>query len=402
MTIDIKATPVFEKNWLTTKKIVVNRGGTRSSKTYSICQILIIWLFTGEIRKGQFIMEGKATIVRKFKSTISSTVEEDILSILEDANLYGLVDHNKTKKAISYEGRKIAFLGADDSQKLRGYGGEILYCNEANELGFKNEFFQLLVRTTELVFIDLNPSDPYVWINEEIEQTRAKERGDVDVIVSTYKDNPFLSDEHIKEIEYIENVDSQLWDVYGLGQYGKVEGLIYPDFTIVDKMPENLSKRGYGLDFGFTVDPLAFLECGVQNRTDLYIDELVYETDLTNFELNSYFKEIGVSRTLPIYYDSAEPKSGKELRNMGWNMIGADKGPDSILFGIKTVKRFNLFVTARSVNVIKELRKYKNKQLKDGTYINRPIDMFNHGMDAKRYYAMMELGDHQSSLPRML
>lgn len=402
MKLKIEATAVFERSWNTTGRIVVHRGSTRSSKTWSVCQQLAIWLMTGQIRKGHHIPEGAATVVRKHQTTLRKTVEKDFIDVLVDMGVYGLVSHNKTNREVSFQNRQVNFIGADDQQKIRGYKSRILYCNEANELNYDAEFFQLFIRTTDLTILDLNPSDPYVWINERIEQERARQDGDVDVIVSTFLDNPYLSAAQVAEIKRLEAIDPQLWLVYGLGQYGKIEGLVYPNFTIVDSMPDALAKRGYGLDFGFGGDPAAMVDCGVQNKTDLYLDELIYSTDLTNPELSTEMEAAGAKRYVTIYADSAEPKSIKELQTMRWQIMGATKGADSIRYGIDTLRQYNLFVTARSVNLIRELRKYKWATDNSGRVLQKPIDSYNHLLDAARYYAIMNLSvAGRSRLPQM-
>ena len=142
----------------------------------------------------------------------------------------------------------VEFLGADDQQKIRGTKRRILYCNEANELDYNSEFFQLLVRTKDVVIIDFNPDDEDIWINTEIEQKRKLTKRDVLVTVSTYLDNPFLSPEEVDEIEHIKEVDPYLWQVYGLGEYGKRQGVIF-DFEIIDELPDVAKYLGEGLDF---------------------------------------------------------------------------------------------------------------------------------------------------------
>ena len=404
MRLSITATTVFERSWQTTGRIVVHRGSTRSSKTYSNCQQIAIWLMTGQIRANLRIDKGRATIVRKHQTTLSKTVEADFIAVLVDLGVYGMVTHNKTNKTFSFSGREVFLIGADDQQKIRGYKSNILYCNEANELNYDQEFFQLFIRTTDLVILDLNPSDPYIWVNEKIEQERAQQDKDVDVIVSTFKDNPYITDAQRKEIERLERVDPQLWQVYGLGQYGKIEGLVYPDFVIVDEMPKALSKRAYGLDFGFGADPVALLDCGVLNKTELYVDELIYNTGLTNPDLCDAMKGLKLQPLQYIWADAAEPKSIEEIRRAGYAIKAASKGADSVKYGINTVQRFKLHVTARSLNVIKELRKYKWATDNQGRPYSppKPIGDYNHALDALRYYAVMEHGSTRTALPSML
>lgn len=400
MNLKIEATPVFERSFNSTGRIVVHRGGTRSSKTYSVCQQLAIWLLTGQIRAGQMILSGRAAIVRKYQKTLSKTVEVDLQEVLSNMGVLRFVDVNKTNKTYKFGDREIMLMGADDQQKLRGFKCDILYCNEGNELAYDKEFFQLFIRTKSLVLIDLNPSDPYVWINEKIEQERLKTHNDVSVIVSTFKDNPYLPELQRREIENLEGSDSALWRVYGLGEYGKIEGLIYPSFTIVDAFPDAVAHKGIGLDFGFGADPAAAVLCGVVNKTDLYIDELLYAHNLTNDDLSNELKA-RTSVAIPIYADSAEPKSIEEIRRMGWKITGATKGADSVKHGISIVRQHRLFVTSRSVNVIRELRKYKIAQDSSGRDLSKPIDDFNHALDALRYYAVMNLSTARKALPKM-
>lgn len=394
----MKVTKVFRRNWLSTKKIVINRGGTRSGKTYSICQQLATWLMTGQYRKGQFLMVGTAAVVRKYKATLKATVIRDFEEILFSEGAYRSINHNKTDRTYSFDGRVVEFIGADDQQKLRGFKCDFLYCNEGNELTYKKEFFQLLIRTRLMVIIDFNPSDPYIWINEEIEQLRSNARGDVDVLVSTYSDNPFLESQQVEEIEYLEQTDKELWQVYGLGQYGKVTGLIFPEVTIIQDLPEQMLNFGYGQDFGFTNDVSATPRCGVKGK-NLYLDECLYETGMTNDDLSDFYQSIGIRRKLDkIWADAAEPKSIEEIKRKGWRIKGARKGKDSVKFGIDTLKRYHIHITARSVNFQKEQKKYKYKQLPNGDYSNKPIDLYNHLWDATRYWAIEEIGSH-SSLP---
>jgi phage terminase large subunit len=394
--MQIDVTNTYLRNWKTTKKIIVNRGGTRSSKTYSLCQMLMVWLMSGRIRENTIIEKGVASVVRKYSTTISKTVERDFYDVLSTHNVLGLIDYNKTNKTFKYMGRMVEFFGADDQQKIRGYKSNILFCNEVNELGFKTEFSQLLFRTTDLIFMDFNPSDPYVWVNEKIEQERAAIKGDVEIIVSTYKDNPYLNKEQVQEIEYLEQTDPELWKVYGLGEYGKVEGLIIKGIEIIDEMPEDIKKLGAGMDFGFSNDPTALYVCGIRenrqtNQTELYLDELIYNTGLTDSDIIAKFSELGINKNLSIYGDSAQPSTIEEIRRAGYNIRPVIKKQDSLKHGLQIMKRCRIFVTSRSVGFIREQKQYKYKMMPNGEYTNEPLDVYNHAMDAVRYYCLMNL-----------
>ena len=392
--MEIKSTKTFQLNWKSNKRIVINRGGTRSGKTYAICQQIMVWLLTGYIREKHYVPDGVCSIVRKYGTTISKTVMRDFIEVLQDNKVDGLIEYNKTSRQFKYKSRTVEFFGADDQQKIRGYKSNILFCNEGNELGFKTEFTQLLMRTIDLIIIDFNPSDPYVWINEEIEQKRSAEKKDVDVIVTTYLNNPFMSKPQIQEIEYLQYSDPELWKVYGLGEYGKVEGLVIPTLTVIDKMPDDLRKVGGGMDFGFSNDPTAFYLCGVKNNretkvTELYLDEQIYETGLTDSDLIKIMK--GTPKNLRIYADSAQPSTIEEIRRAGYNIAPVTKFKDSLKHGLQIMKRTRIFVTKRSIGMIREQKQYKYKMLANGQYDNTPIDAYNHAMDAVRYYCLMNL-----------
>lgn len=393
--MNLEVTPIFTKNRLSNKKIVINRGGTRSSKTYSIAQLSVLWLLTGECGKGNYIEKGVWSTVRKHSTTLDKTVIRDFEEILEQSGFYNDIKINQTKKTYQYEGRMVEFFGADDQQKLRGAKRNILYCNEANELEYKSEFFQLLMRTEDKIFLDFNPDDENIWINTELELKRKPEKGDVEVIVSTYKDNTFLSESLIKEIEYLQETDKEFWKIYGLGEYGNIKGLIYENVKTIDRIPEGNRFIGYGLDFGFSSDPSACV--GVYLKEDsIYLREVIYSTDLTNDEIYKELCRKGVGRFDEIICDSAEPKSIQELYNLGLNVKPAVKGKDSISNGINILKRYNIFVEDGSVNLMKEFRLYKWATDKNGNSLNRPIDKYNHAMDAIRYVALIHLSHNNS------
>lgn len=387
--MNLDTTPVFTRNYASEKKIKVNRGGTRSSKTRSIAQIAVLWLFTGKISRTRWIKKGVWSTVRKYSTTLDATVIRDFEEELEKQGLYMVVRHNKTKRTYTFGDRMVEFFGADDEKKLRGAKRNILYCNEANELEFKTQFFQLLIRTEDDIFLDFNPDDENVWINTEIEQKRLHEMNDVEVIVSTYKDNTFLPASLIKEIEYLEKTDPEFWKIYGLGQYGKIFGLIFPDYNVVESIPKDATFIANGGDFGFTNDPTAVVEVYKQNG-ELWINELIYERKLTNPNIAERLKVFKKDR-LETIFDSSEPKSIAELQNLGIRVTGAEKGKDSVKNSIDILQRFKLNITASSVNLLKELRTYKWLTDKSGNGINEPVDFNNHAIDALRYVALNKL-----------
>ena len=384
----MEATEIFERNYDSKSKIVVNRGGTRSSKTWSLNQLCALWLISGNYGEDQYCYEGVWTTVRKYRTNLDGTVVRDFEDILKKEGWYNLVNHNKTKKQYRVGKRLVEFIGADDEQKLRGAKRNILYCNEANELEYKQEFFQLLMRTENKIFIDFNPDDEQVWINQEIEIKRSNEVGDVEVIVSNYKNNSFLPKSLIKEIEYLKQTDKEFWKIYGLGEYGNISGLIYENVKYVNSMPD-AKLVAYGLDFGYSLDPAACLAVYKRDK-DLYLKEILYEKGLTNQDLAERLKPI-VNRE-EVICDSAEPKSIEELYRLGINAKPAVKGRDSILNGIDILKRYNINVV-NSSNLKKEFRTYKWATDKNGNSLQKPIGL-DHLMDALRYVALIHLKEH--------
>lgn len=393
----LETTPVFTQNYSSEKKIVINRGGTRSSKTVSVVQQCVLWLISGQLTRDTYIPKGVWSTVRKYSTTLDATVIRDFEEELNKHKIFELIQHNKTKKTYKYGDRLVEFIGADDEQKLRGAKRNILYCNEGNELDFKKEFFQLLMRTEDKIIIDFNPDDENIWINTELEQKRLFEKGDVDVIVSTYKDNTFLPKSLVAEIEYLEKTDPEFWKIYGLGQYGKLFGLIFEDYNVVDKIPEDATFIAYGQDFGFTNDPSAMVGVWKQNG-ELWIKELIYQRGLTNQDLANKYKELGIKQGRYIVADSAEPKSIQELINLQFSVYGAEKGADSIKNSIDILKRYKLNITNDSTNLMKELRTYKWMLDKTGNSVNKPVDYNNHAIDALRYVALNKLGKNNNGV----
>jgi phage terminase large subunit len=384
----VEATEIFERNYDSDSKIVINRGGTRSSKTWSLNQLCALWLISGNYGTDKYCHEGVWTTVRKYRTNLDGTVIRDFEDILKAEGWYSGVDHNKTKKQYRYGKRLVEFIGADDEQKLRGAKRNILYCNEANELEYKQEFFQLLMRTENKIFLDFNPDDEQIWINQELEIKRSKEVGDVEVIVSNYKNNAFLPKSLIKEIEYLQQTDKEFWKIYGLGEYGNISGLIYENVKYVDSMPD-CKLVAHGLDFGYSIDSCAALSV-YRKDDELYLKELIYERELTNHDIAE--KLIPIIGREELICDSAEPKSIEELYRLGLNAKPASKGRDSILNGIDILKRYKINVV-NSSNLRREFRMYKWATDKNGNSLQKPIGQ-DHLMDALRYVALIHLKEN--------
>ena len=374
----IKTTNVFNKAYRAKSRITCLQGGTRSSKTYSLCQLFIVKCLEDTGRT--------FTIVRKTLPALKGTAYRDVLNILKEMELYSEENHNKSELSYLLNGNLIEFISVDQPQKIRGRKRNYLWLNEANELTYE-DWTQLILRTTEQIYLDYNPSDPYSWIYEKVQT-----RDDCTFIKSTYKANPFLDEDTIAEIERLKDIDPDYWRVYGLGEIGSIQTMIFRNFNLVDDVQGKLI--GYGLDFGFTNSPTALVEVR-QLDDNLYIKELLYEKRLTNTDLANKLKEFGISRQSEIIGDSAEPKSIEEIYRQGFNIKPAKKGA-GIHLGLDIMRRYKLHITKDSLNAIKEFRGYKWSTDKNGDVLNTPVKVNDHLIDATRYLCLNKLSVNHS------
>ena len=367
-TNSIKTNKVFKHLETSTAKIVVQQGGTRSGKTYNI----LLWIIFSYCQRN----EGKIiTICRKSFPALRGTVMRDFFTILKDHDIYSEDAHSKTANEYKLNGNTVEFISLDMPQKIRGRKRDLLFANEANELT-QEDWTQLLFRTNEKVILDYNPSEEFHWIYDQV-----LNRSDVDFFQTTYKDNPFLGDVIKEEIERLKQVDENYWRVYGLGERGQSRSLVY-QFQTCKEIPKEAKLISYGLDFGYSSDPTSLVRTYLLGD-DMYVDELLYRTGMTNQDIANEMKALGLDRSNEIFADSAEPKSIEEIYRMGWNVKPTIKG--SINIGIDIIRRYKLHATESSFNLIKELRNYKYIEDKNGNMTNKPVDNFNHALDALRY-----------------
>lgn len=362
----------FEQLLKSNKRFRVHQGGTRSGKTYAVCQYLAYLLRSSEEPL-------TISIIRKTLPALKGSVQRDFIQILEQLGMYYQGVHNKAENTFKYRNHLVEFLSVDEPQKIRGRKRDIAYLNEANELNIE-DFRQINMRTTGFIILDFNPSDPIHWIYDEIIP-----RDDCDTWITTYKDNKFLSPELVFEIERMRERDPDYWRVYGEGlqaTYSKRQ--IYSKWQFIPEadMPE-FDDPIIGLDFGYSNDPTAAVL--VQKVNDkLYVKELLYNTGMTNNEIAEWLKANGYDQVL-VYADSAEPKSIEEIKRLGCWIKPAIKGQGSIMAGISLIKEFDVYATDTSKNLMKEYHNYYWEELKDGTIINKPKDAMNHLQDSLRY-----------------
>lgn len=354
-------------------KIVSAQGSSRSSKTYNILIYLLSYIL---------VNKKSLSIVRKTLPALKGSVFRDFKEIMQDKlKIWDNRCMNKSEMVYTFpNGSFVEFFSTDDEQKIRGRKRNILYCNEANEISFL-EWQQLIMRTTDFSIVDYNPSfsDEH-WLCELNKDTRTYH------FISTYKDNPFLEQTIIDEIESLQYKNKVLWTVYGLGLQAMAEGLVFPEFEIIDEFPVNAKQVAAGLDFGYSSDPTAIVKCGILDGR-LYLDEQCYRTHMLTSEIIKELKKLG----LFVYADSADPRLIQEIANAGIIIFPADKYKGSVMGGLFKMMEYKLCVTKRSVNYIRELKNYVYEQNKDGKFINQPIDAYNHLIDGTRYYTIGKL-----------
>lgn len=350
------------------KRIRGVAGGTSASKTISI----LLWA----VQRAQLAHEGQEliSIVSESFPHLKRGCLRDFLMIMEEHGYYNEARWNKTDCIYTFEsGSRIEFFSADQPAKVRGPRRDILFINEANNISYET-YTQLEVRTKKIIWLDWNPVSEF-WFYTDV-----KDKETTDFLILTYKDNEALDKSIVEAIE-ARRSNTNWWRVYGEGLLGDSEGKIYNGWEVIDDIPHEARLERYGLDFGYTNDPTA---CdGIYKWNGAYIlDEILDQRGLSNKQISDTLSNI--PRALVIA-DSAEPKSIDEIKGYGINIIASQKGPGSVLQGIQYIQDQKVFVTKRSVNLLKEYRNYMWLTDKNGKIVNEPSPIFNHHMDAIRY-----------------
>ena len=349
------------------------QGSARSSKTYNVLIWLIVYCLSHP--------NTRLSIVRATLPATKGSVLVDFKEILQRMGIYNERSLNKSELIYTFaNGSWAEFFSTDSEQKLRGRKRDILFVNEANELGFI-EWQQLKMRTTRLSIIDYNPSfsDEH-WICETVNQDPRTFHS-----VTTYLDNPFLEQTVIDEIESLREKNQSLWQVYGLGQQAVIEGLVFKHFGICETIPPHVRHRFIGMDFGFTNDPTAICEVALDGDA-LYIDEIAYRTQMLSSDIITTLRE--AAPKMRIISESADPRLIQEIYRAGIDIHPVKKFPGSIEAGLSKMQEYRIIITKRSTNVAKELRNYTYRQDKDGRWLNVAIDCYKHAIDAVRYVVM--------------
>ncbi|GAA4434691.1 PBSX family phage terminase large subunit [Pontibacter saemangeumensis] len=371
--------PLFQVNNSAEEKVLVNQGGTSSGKTYTIMQLLYDWA----IRYPRFVITVIGESIPNLKKGAYRDAET-IYALTPELEHY-IKSWNRTERIIYFRnGSIIEFTSFETEQGAKNGKRDVAFFNEANGIIYQI-YWQVARRTRHKVILDYNPTAEF-WAHEKVigkPNTR--------LIISDHRHNLWLTPEQHQEIEDIRLEDEELWKVYARGLTGKIEGLVYRKWRVVEEIPEGAKYIGTGLDFGFTNDPTGAVDVYEQDG-ELWWDELLYEPGLTNQDIGKRLDELGFSRRKELIADSSEPKSIEEIRRLGFRIEAAKKGPDSVNNGIDVLKRYWVNVTRRSTNLRKELSSYKWKvDRATGLATNEPIDKFNHLLDPARYVALNKL-----------
>ena len=377
---NIQTTIVFEKLLESKNRISVFQGSSRASKTYNI---IIYWVYRLMNEPDKLL-----SIVRKTGPALKGSVLRDLKEILIKFNIYNPENWKVVDGMyIMPNGAIIEWFACDDEAKVRGRARDYLFLNEATEINLE-EFQQLVLRTREKIVIDFNPSLSESYLYE------LEERDDCDYHIVTYKDNPFLPAEQIQEIERLKDTDDNLWRVFGLGQRGNPETLVFPRFETYELLPQGVEFIGRGMDFGYH-DPTTLVE--VWKKDDaIYLEELIYARGYTIPDLLFQFEELDLPKWDYIWCDSSEPMLIAELRRGGYHPKPVKK--QTILSGLEKMRRHRIFIHKNSDNLIKEFKSYAWRKDRDGKLVDVPEDRNNHAIDACRYVLDMVLHKRQGKI----
>jgi phage terminase large subunit len=372
----MKANPNFDylHDKINEQRIILLQGGTRSGKTYATIYFLIDFclLYTG--------ME--IDLVRDTFTALKATAWKDFKDVLLSLDLYHDKYHNKTDHTYELSGNIISYYGADTPDKIHGRSRDILWINEAHQ--FPQETIdQLFPRTRYRIIADYNPALGLEhWLDPYIEKHPP--------LVTTYKDNPFLTQSQIEDIESRKS-NQYWWTIYGSGERANRQGAIFTNWTQGEF--DNSLPYVYGQDYGFSVDPTTLIKVAVDEKKKIiYADEKFYST--VGMGTNEIF-EANKQATKPnelIIADSAEPRLIDDLRRKGTNIIPCEKGAGSVSAGITKMQDYKIVITPTSHNLRKELSNYIWNDKKAGI----PVDAFNHCIDPLRY-STMYLTKHKTS-----
>lgn len=367
----------YLKEKVDSNRLILLQGGTRSGKTRACIDFVIMYCMK---YKGIQI-----DICRDTFTSLRSTVYKEFQEVLR---LYSVpFEHNKSEFIITINENPITFYGLDNDEKIHGRERDIIWINEVNQI--KEEIYdQIAPRTRHRIIGDFNPRlGRKHWLDQYIRKYPP--------LITTYKDNPFLTDAQVRDIESKKD-NKYWWSIYGKGERAIIEGSIFTNWE-VGSFDDTLPYI-YGQDFGFNPDPTTLVKVSVcHKRKHIYVKECYYnDNQLTTEEIYQLNKSHIQRHNDLIIADSAEPRLIFEVGSKGLNIQKAVKGPNSVLYGISKMLEYKIIVTPESYNLIDELSNYVWNDKKSGV----PIDKYNHGIDAMRY-AFIRLSQGNNNLKQV-
>lgn len=402
----MKSIPVLEKPyaWLRSggdTRFFILFGGASSGKSRTVALYLPAEKMFAQKNIG-------ILVVRKTQPAVRKSCWRNVLAYCHK------IKRNTNRQFISRQtpelmiradnGSFVQFEGLDDVEKLKSIEGiNYVWVEEATEIT-ERDLIQLSLRARNAnpyglnqIILTFNPVDPAgnAWLKkltDPVGDDKQEAEGEflkhkTKVMRLTIDDNPLLPQAERDIVEALVDQDDEYYKIYRLGQWAMPTQIIYRRWAIVPEIPANVKgQRIWGLDYGYSTSPAALVEIVFAGENALYEREHLYRTNLTNPELIEFLKGV-VPEGEQIVADSAEPKSNQELRNAGLNVIDAEKGPDSVQFGIRAVQAISTNVTADSANLIHEKRMYKWQTDNNGDVKSpaKPVKLHDHLMDAERY-----------------
>ena len=354
-------------------------GGAGSGKSTSLAQFFLL----EKLYKEHNI---RILITRKTRPALKKSCWLLMNDLLTKYDLPGHII-NKTDLIITVGNNQAFFTSLDDVEKIKSFEKiNYIWCEEATE-NSKDDFIQLGLRCrganpngTNKLYFSFNPIDEQSFLKEKVENPDKNTA----VNHSTYLDNRFVEQDYIDVLTGLENEDITYYKIYNKGIWASPENIIYKNWDTVEEFPENCDEIGYGLDFGYN-HPTVLMKIGMRDN-EVYEEELLYQTKLTNTDLIEKLKLLIPNKNKAIIGDCSEPQRIQEIANAGFNIFPCTKGKDSVKIGIDRVKRFKIHITKGSVNHIKEKQGYKWKQDKNGNVLDEPVKFKDDGQDAERYY----------------
>lgn len=386
--VHIKCTSVFEKTYHNPAPILVHVGGVRSGKSYGISQ---------SVNFDCIECPGlRVAIGRKVATTLKTSLLKTFIDATTSMDLWDEENFNKTDRYYEYDFHdgnplksSIQFFGLDNSQKVMGSEYNLIWIDEATEFSYE-DFLKLKTRLSakkpegwerNKIILSLNPGDARGWI-----KTQLLPQPGVCLIESTYKDNPFLSKDYVKNILDMEHANPRMYRQLVLNEWGVSEGLVFDKWELYDEStaPENFDQVIYGLDFGWN-HATALIECSFKDN-EVYLREVIYEHFINNAQLIDLMDSLGVDKDLALIADSAEPARIDDIFNRGYQRIEGIKKIE-VVKTIDILKKYKIYIHKDSKNLQSEFNEYEWKKNLAGQYLDRlePDKQHDDGIAAVRY-----------------